>query len=124
MFTGRFALFEPADLASFIILQTRRAMFLFKHSLKHGSYCEIGGSLCACRREGAPPCPLPREAEIHFVSKRGVLAYSQLRIIIFLTGVQEQGLCRSSTSAADGFNVAVLGAGGGIGQPLSLLLKL
>jgi hypothetical protein len=33
---------------------------------------------------------------------------------------------QSPTSAPlrEGFNVAVLGAGGGIGQPLSLLIKL
>lgn len=33
-------------------------------------------------------------------------------------------LAAQPASAADGFNVAVLGAAGGIGQPLSLLLKL
>ena len=37
----------------------------------------------------------------------------------------EEGLHAQNTSApGDGYNVAVLGAAGGIGQPLSLLLKL
>ncbi|PSC72606.1 Malate glyoxysomal [Micractinium conductrix] len=45
----------------------------------------------------------------------------------FSGGLQEpeEGLHAQNTSApGDGYNVAVLGAAGGIGQPLSLLLKL
>ena len=65
----------------------------------------------------------PGAATADAAHRRLLTARSPTRASHCAQGAAPQ-LAAAPTAASEGFNVAVLGAAGGIGQPLSLLLKL